>query len=354
MARKNIFFKNKISPTGFIVLIFLFFSFVYAHPVNLTKMTWDVKKNEFKLRFVSYNLNKTFNTEVDAENFNKAKVFNYTLKHLKISNCKLIPDKIKISKEIVIDEYFKVKCKNLNNPKIYFDMFFDFDKTQRGVLRILDKNESVYTFSPQKKEINVSLSKREINFQDFLKLGIEHILTGYDHLTFLFMLMLPVILFANSFIKALIYIVEIATAFTISHSITLSLSVFNIVTPPANLIEILIAFSIFLTAINNLFHYVSFKREWLLAFLFGFIHGFGFANALKELDLQSVDFAKLVFGFNLGVEIGQFLVVLVSMPFLYFLVRKYKKLYIVLSIIGAILALLWMIDRITGIGFMPF
>ena len=157
-----------------------------------------------------------------------------------------------------------------------------------------------------------------------------------------------------SFIKVLIYIVEIATAFTISHSITLSLSVFNIVTPPANLIEILIAFSIFLTSINNLFHYVSFKREWLLAFLFGFIHGFGFANALKELDLQSVDFAKLVFGFNLGVEIGQFLVVLVSMPFLYFLVKKYKKLYIILSIIGAILALLWMIDRITGIGFMPF
>ena len=91
-----------------------------------------------------------------------------------------------------------------------------------------------------------------------------------------------------------------------------------------------------------------------MAFLFGFIHGFGFANALKELNLQTTDFAKLVFGFNLGVEIGQFLVVLVTLPFLYVLIKKFKKLYFVLSVLGGIFGLLWMIDRITGLGFMPF
>ena len=352
MERKNITFKNKISQTGFIVLILL--SFIYAHPVNLTKMSWDVKKNEFKLRFVSYNLNKPLKEEIDAENFNKTKVFNYTLKHLRIDGCKLIPEKIKISKEIVVDEYFKTECKNKQKYKIHFDMFFDFDKTQKGVLRVIDKNESVYTFSPAKENVEIKINSSKINFKDFIKIGIMHILTGYDHLTFLLMLMLPLILFSDKFLKSFIYIIEVATAFTISHSITLSLSVFDIINPPENLIEILIAFTIFLTALNNLTHYVSFKKEWLLAFLFGFIHGFGFANALKELNLQTTDFAKLVFGFNLGVEIGQFLVVFVTLPFLYVLIKRFKKLYFVLSVLGGIFGLLWMIDRITGLGFMPF
>jgi len=352
MERKNFNIKNKISQAGFIVLVLL--SFLYAHPVNLTKMTWDVKKNEFKLRFVSYNLNKPIKEEVDAQNFNKTKVFNYTLKHLRIDGCKLIPEKIKISKEIVVDEYFKTECKNKQKYKIHFDMFFDFDKTQKGVLRVIDKNESVYTFSPAKENVEIKINSSKINFKDFIKIGIMHILTGYDHLTFLLMLMLPLILFSDKFLKSFIYIIEVATAFTISHSITLSLSVFDIINPPENLIEILIAFTIFLTALNNLTHYVSFKKEWLLAFLFGFIHGFGFANALKELNLQTTDFAKLVFGFNLGVEIGQFLVVFVTLPFLYVLIKRFKKLYFVLSVLGGIFGLLWMIDRITGLGFMPF
>ncbi len=350
MERKNITFKNKISQTGFIVLILL--SFIYAHPVNLTKITWDL--NELKVRFVSYNLNKPFNEEVDAENFNKQKVFDYTLKHLSIQGCKLIPDKIKISKEIVVDEYFKTKCQPNSKYKIHFDMFFDFDKTQKGVLKVIDKNESIYTFLPSKEDVIVKVNSNEVSFIEFIKIGIEHILTGYDHLTFLLMLMLPLIFFTDKFIKSFIYTIEVATAFTISHSITLSLSVFNIITPPENLIEILIAFTIFLTAINNIYHFVDYKKEWFLAFIFGFVHGFGFANALKELNLQIDDFVKLVLGFNLGVEIGQFLVALISLPILYILIKKFKKLYIILSVVGGIFGFLWMIDRITGIGFMPF
>ncbi len=353
MEGKNITLKNKISQTRFALLIVLF-TFAYAHPVNLTKMSWDVTKNEFKLRFVSYNLNKPFNSEVDAENFNKQKIFTYTKKHLKIKGCKLIPDKIKISKEIVVDEYFKTECEPKNRYKIHFDMFFDFDKTQRGILRIVDKNESVYTFSPSKENIEVQINSNKTHFKDFVKIGIMHILTGYDHLTFLLMLMLPLILFSESFFKSFIYIIEVATAFTVSHSITLSLSVFNIINPPENLIETLIAFTIFFIFFNNLTHYVSFKKEWLLAFFFGFIHGFGFANALKELNLQTSDFAKLVFGFNIGVEIGQFLVVLAVLPILYFLIKRFKKLYFILSVIGGIFGLLWMIDRVTRLGFMPF
>jgi len=335
-------------------LIILFFVFLSAHPVNLTKMSWDVNDSIFKLRFVSYNLNKPFNAEVDAENFDKKRVFNYTLKHLQIEGCELIPQKIKISKEIVVDEYFKTKCKTKEKYKIFFDMFFKYDSTQRGVLKVKDKNESVYYFSPSHTVNVVKVAQKSINFSDFVKMGILHILTGYDHQTFLLMLLLAAIVMSRNFLNCFINIVEIATAFTISHSISLSLSAFHIVNPPENIIEILIAFSIFLTAVNNLTHTVKFKYEWLLAFLFGFIHGFGFAEALENLHLQFKDFVKVVFGFNLGVEIGQFIVIMVLMPLLYFLIRKHMKLYKILSILGAVLALLWMIDRITGLGFMPF
>jgi len=337
-----------------IILLLISFLFLYSHPVNLTKMSWDLNRNIFKLRFVSYNLNKPFKTEVDAENFDKQKVYKYTLQHLKIEECKLIPLNIKISKEIVVDEYFKTKCKKANNYKIFFDMFFKYDKTQRGVLKVKEKNESVYYFSVSHSVNIVKVYKKSINFIDFIKMGIYHILNGYDHQTFLLMLLLAAIVMSENFLKCFINIVEIATAFTISHSISLSLSAFHIVNPPENIIEILIAFSIFLTAVNNFTHIVKFKYEWLLAFVFGFIHGFGFAEALENLHLELKDFIKVVFGFNLGVEIGQFIIILFLMPILYFLIKRNNKLYKLLTIIGGILALLWMIDRITGIGYMPF
>jgi len=336
-----------------VILLLISFLFLYSHPVNLTKMSWDLNRSIFKLRFVSYNLNKPFNEEVDAENFDKQKVFNYTLKHLKIENCKLIPLKIKISKEIVVDEYFKTKCKDARDYRVFFDMFFKYDKTQRGVLKVIDKNESVYSFSPS-HTINIIKSSKNLSFSNFVKMGIIHILTGYDHITFLLMLLLAAVFMSDSFLRAFINIIEIATAFTISHSISLTLSAFHILNPPSNIIEVLIAFSIFLTAINNLTHTVKFKYEWLLAFLFGFIHGFGFAEALRDLNLTMNDFVKVVFGFNLGVEIGQFVIIFILLPIFYVAVKRYQKVYTIFSILGGILAMLWMIDRISGIGFMPF
>lgn len=284
-------------------------------------------------------------------------IFDYTKKHITISNCNLIPKNISLFNHGgSIKESFIIKCKPSKNYKINFNMFFNKGNfiIQQGILKIVGNREKVLLFTPENHIKSVKLNiKSAPKFIDFVKLGIMHILTGYDHLTFLLMLMLPLIMASNSFLRSFIYIVEVATAFTISHSLTLSLSVFHIINPPSNFIEILIAFTILLTAINNLIHYISFKKEWLLAFLFGFIHGFGFANALNELNLKIKDFVKLVFGFNLGVEIGQFLVVLSVLPLLYFLVKKFHRIYVILSILGGIFGFLWMIDRITGKGLMP-
>lgn len=137
----------------------------------------------------------------------------------------------------------------------------------------------------------------------FVPAGIHHILVGPDHLLFLVGLLL-----LGGSIRRLLLVVS---AFTAAHSITLSLAALNLVTPPARLIEPAIALSIVYVGVDNLM--VGRGRDvraWI-AFAFGFIHGFGFANVLREMNLPSRALGWSLFSFNLGVEIGQLLVVVV-------------------------------------------
>ena len=135
----------------------------------------------------------------------------------------------------------------------------------------------------------------------FLPAGVHHILIGPDHLLFLVGLLL-----LGGSIRQLAMIV---TAFTVAHSITLSLAALNIVSPPARLIEPAIALSIvYVGADNLLVRDGRDVRAWI-AFAFGFIHGFGFANVLREMDLPARALGWSLFSFNVGVEIGQLLVV---------------------------------------------
>jgi hydrogenase/urease accessory protein HupE len=138
--------------------------------------------------------------------------------------------------------------------------------------------------------------------QRFVPAGIHHILIGPDHLLFLVGLLL-----LGGTIRQLALVV---TAFTVAHSITLSLAALNLVSPPARIIEPAIALSIvYVGADNLLVHGGRDMRAWI-AFAFGFIHGFGFANVLREMDLPSRALGWSLFAFNFGVEIGQLLVVL--------------------------------------------
>ncbi len=137
----------------------------------------------------------------------------------------------------------------------------------------------------------------------FLPAGIHHILIGPDHLLFLVGLLL-----LGGSIRQLAVIV---TSFTVAHSITLSLAALNLVSPPARIIEPAIALSIvYVGADNLLIRGGRDVRAWI-AFAFGFIHGFGFANVLREMDLPARALGWSLFSFNVGVEIGQLLVVAV-------------------------------------------
>jgi hypothetical protein len=148
-------------------------------------------------------------------------------------------------------------------------------------------------------------------FYMYLKLGVEHILDiqGYDHI--LFILALCAIYVAGDWKKILVLV----TAFTVGHSVTLALATFRVINIDSDLIEVLIPATIFVTALSNIFRSRSTRNaaylnnNYLLALLFGFIHGMGFSNYLKALLGRDTSILKQLFAFNLGLEVGQIIIV---------------------------------------------
>jgi len=176
----------------------------------------------------------------------------------------------------------------------------------------------------------------------FLPSGIHHILVGPDHLLFLVGLLL-----LGGTIRQLAVVV---TAFTVAHSITLSLAALNIVTPPARIIEPAIALSIvYVGADNLLVRDGRDVRAWI-AFAFGFIHGFGFANVLREMDLPPRALGWSLFSFNLGVEIGQLIVVVAVASVLSALRSRSEEVGRRLAFAGSIVVMaagtFWFIQRV--------
>ena len=165
-----------------------------------------------------------------------------------------------------------------------------------------------FAFTPESRETRVSIEGDGggRGTASFIRLGIEHILTGYDHLLFLLGLLLPG--------GGVLALTKIITAFTVAHSVTLSLAVLNLVVLPDRLIEAVIALSIAAVAAENLYLTPTVTRRWIVSFCFGLVHGFGFSSALREMSLPSHGLLASLFGFNAGVELGQALVVAAALP----------------------------------------
>lgn len=169
----------------------------------------------------------------------------------------------------------------------------------------------------------------------FFQLGIEHILTGPDHLLFLLVLLLPKTHFKTH--------LKTITAFTLAHSLTLSLAVLGVVSLPQKPVEIVIALSIAAAALCNLRPNDD-TRRWPMAFGFGLIHGLGFAGALQERGVQGTDAALPLLSFNLGVETGQLLTLLVALPILW-RIGPNRRFRTAVSLATALLALVWTWQR---------
>ena len=177
----------------------------------------------------------------------------------------------------------------------------------------------------------------------YLKLGVEHIIPfGIDHILFIVGLCL-----LSTSIKTIFWQ---ATAFTIAHSITLALSMQNIIILPSEIVEPIIALSILFVAVENII--LSQLKAWriLIVFLFGLIHGLGFASALNEIGLPRNNFLASIFSFNLGVELGQVLIIALVFFLLILPAGKkvwYKKVIAYpLSIIIGLIAIYWTVQRI--------
>lgn len=202
---------------------------------------------------------------------------------------------------------------------------------------ILDKDRTAFEyFAGTREGVRAVLEK-------FVPAGVHHILIGPDHLLFLAGLLL-----LGGTMKQLLLVV---TAFTIAHSITLSLAALGMVMPPANAIEPAIALSIVYVGADNLLVGAGGRdtRAWI-AFAFGLIHGFGFANVLREMDLPGRALGWTLFGFNIGVEIGQlFFVVLVASLFLWIRSRSEvagRRLTFGGSIIVMLAGAFWFVQRV--------
>lgn len=247
-----------------------------------------------------------------------------------------------------------------------YSILFDEDPSHMGFVLIESNwatgtfnNEAgiSLTFSPDDRSDTLDLTTkgRWKGFVAVIRLGMEHIWGGVDHILFLIALLLPAVMKreegrwvpVDSFGPALLNVIKIVTAFTVAHSVTLSLAALGVIELPSRLVEVIIAVSIAIAAFDILrpvFH----SKIWLVVLGFGLFHGFGFAGALSEMGVFGEYVWLPLLAFNLGVEIGQVVVVAIVFPILFLLRRfwLYPKLIMPAGAVFLIaISLAWVIER---------
>ena len=192
-----------------------------------------------------------------------------------------------------------------------------------------------------------------------VKLGVNHIRTGPDHILFVLVLLLPSVLLMSavgwaptpSFTSALWRVMKVVTMFTVAHTITFTLAGLDLLPlPPSKWVEVIIAASIAAAALHNIWP-ITQGREWLMSFLFGLFHGMGFASLVGTLDTGRSTQLLSLLGRNIGIEIGQSLVVLLCFPLLFLMrrTRFYRPFFVGFSVILAVVSVGWMIERIAEV-----
>jgi hypothetical protein len=242
---------------------------------------------------------------------------------------------------------------------VRYEFFTQNDKLGRAFFKLVMRNDEISSVFDQTSSIQrfaLGETKRWSTIGLFTKEGAKHIWEGADHLLFLLTLLLPGLMLikpANTVITtdrrvAEKFALKVITAFTLAHSVTLACSVLGWVSLPDRFIESMIALSIMVSAALNLQNRFTFSH-WKLAFVFGLIHGMGFANGLKELGLSSMYFLETLFAFNLGVELGQLSAVgLVALPVVCWVKSHEAKTALLRwgSVAVFLMALFWLVQRL--------
>jgi len=259
---------------------------------------------------------------------------------------------------------FTADCPRTAGSELALDyrLFFDIDPQHKGLLR-LRHGDNVHTAIFAAEHSSRRLRLTQIDhwraIADYTREGTWHIWIGFDHILFLMALLLPAALIRidrhwaprETFALTFVQVLKIVTAFTIAHSVTLALAVFDLVRLPIALVESVIALSVIFAAANNIRPFVR-DRVWLLAFGFGLIHGLGFAVVLGELGLPAETKSIALLAFNLGVELGQLAIVALVLPIIFLLRNQpfYRRVLLQAgsaAIIG--ISLVWLIERATDL-----
>ncbi|NOK19950.1 HupE/UreJ family protein [Corallococcus carmarthensis] len=246
-----------------------------------------------------------------------------------------------------------------------YTLLFDRDPQHRGIVRVgSDGAGEPLVLSATRHTAQVSLEGLSPwrRFGQMVHSGIEHIWAGVDHLLFLLALLLPSVLRRDratgrwvpvgDFGSAMKDVVKVVSAFTLAHSLTLSAASLGWVALPSRLVESAIAASVIVAALNNVFPLMD-RTRWLAAFALGLLHGFGFASVLADLELPAGSLAVTLFGFNVGVELGQLACVAVFLPVAFLLrdTRVYRRALLVGgSAVIALVACAWLWERAFGVA----
>jgi len=295
----------------------------------------------------------------------QARLENYVLSHLSFTDASNQSCHF-ISNELLVDSktdgsYAVLKLTTpciTESLKLEYNLFFDIDPGHRGLVSYTHNGNTISRIaSPESSDFTLSAHIHNLFdiLYDYIIEGIWHIWVGLDHILFLLMLLLPATLVRNKKVWCSISnststttdIIKIVTAFTIAHSLTLSLSIFEIVFLPTVVVETAIAVSVLLTALNNLKTMLQ-NFRWILAFGFGLIHGFGFANVLLDLGLPTATLSTALLGFNLGVELGQLAIVAAFLCVTLFMRHTLFYRNIIIrggSVVTAVIAVSWIFER---------
>lgn len=259
---------------------------------------------------------------------------------------------------------FKMNCSINSIASINYNYYFTIDSDHKGIITFVDEKQesTIYVAAANNPEITINESTSD-SFIDIVKEGIWHIWMGFDHIIFVLTLLFGVLFVSDNIkntssrVKQISEIIKVITAFTVAHSITLALAALDIINPSVRFIESAIALTLIIAALHNIKHLLPERTTnffawpiWKMAFVFGLIHGFGFANVLAEMNLYVTDVAKTLLAFNLGVEVGQLVIVaiFVTISFLLFSIFKLRSLKSLLNVSSALVMFIgafWFVER---------
>ena len=245
--------------------------------------------------------------------------------------------------------------------RAHYSLLFDVDPSHRGLVQWVapgDQGSQALIFGADSAQqaLRMQPAGPWQTLKQYVADGVWHIWIGFDHILFLLALLLPSVLVvrrhgqwdsAPGLRGATGDVVKVVTAFTVAHSITLSLAALEVISLPSRLVESAIAASVVLAALNNLRATVA-SRRWIVAFAFGLIHGFGFASVLADLGLPQHALVLALVGFNVGVELGQLAIVAVFLPVAFALRHTMFYRFGVVkigSVLVALLAAWWFVQR---------